>query len=298
MKTRYEEPTLYSGKEFLKELISNLDVSTDMNEAQTRFHILDKIITSSLGWPEDQIEVENCEERKFTDYELGKPRLAIWEAKREGKSFEIPAASPKSLLIDLPSLMELSPDIKDAIVQSQGYCSTRGVQFSIVTNGHQFIAFLATRHDGMPPLSAKALVFKSLDHLYTHFNTAWQYLSYEGIKEKKLTRFLAEGDISIPPKLSSKLVRYPSVRYSSDLQLSLKHLSELLLQDVVESTEVEESFFRHCYCESGALSKYTLLSKGILDARYASIFSSSEPNPSIEPVRKRKDPTSFSVVVK
>ncbi|MBK4589875.1 hypothetical protein JJQ23_08835, partial [Enterobacter hormaechei] len=56
----------------LKELVETYTDSEKIrNEAQTRHHIINKIIYNVLGWPEDQVEVEDYEQKTFTDYELG-----------------------------------------------------------------------------------------------------------------------------------------------------------------------------------------------------------------------------------
>ncbi|PXF28643.1 hypothetical protein WH50_25220 [Pokkaliibacter plantistimulans] len=262
---------------------------TNLNEAQTRFHIIDDIIFSCLGWPKDQVEVENSEQRKFTDYELGKPRLAIIEAKREGSIFSIPAGLSCKLLMDLKSLSRMDSDLSDAIIQVQNYCSQRGVPVGIVTNGSQIIAFLASRQDGISVIDGNAVVFTSLEHLKENFTLAWDLISFHGIKERRIFSYLTNGHSAIPNKLSSKLINYPTVRYKSDTQANLRQLSELFLQDIFESTEIEERFFNECYCESGALSKYALLSKNVLDARYAALFSNSELAPHLTPVKEKKN---------
>ncbi|MCK7272932.1 hypothetical protein L8O26_15205 [Enterobacter kobei] len=46
----------------LKELVETYTNSEKIrNEAQTRHHIINKIIYNVLGWPEDQVEVEDYE---------------------------------------------------------------------------------------------------------------------------------------------------------------------------------------------------------------------------------------------
>ncbi len=74
--TELEEnlPTLATGQDELCKLISSLSDQSNMNEAQTRFHIIDVVLINCLGWCKDEIEVEKVERRKFTDYEIGKPR--------------------------------------------------------------------------------------------------------------------------------------------------------------------------------------------------------------------------------
>ncbi|MGE6608816.1 hypothetical protein ACQKE4_20290 [Halomonas sp. NPDC076908] len=269
-----------------------MPLDTDFNEAETRFHVIDKILFECLGWCRDtEVSIEKSEESKFTDYELGKPqRLAILEAKREGIVFELPAGVSEKLLTDVQSLRRISQEARKAIDQVQSYCSLRGTPVAIVSNGKQFIAFLGSRQDGHSILEGKAIVFNSLEHLKQNFNLAWQLFSAEGMKERKINRYLVSGETHLPNKLSSRLAHYPKARYKSNIQSTLRSLSELFLQDAVDNGDIEQQFFKECYCESGALSQYALLSKNILEARYASLFSEKEPQPHLSNVRgKRKD---------
>lgn len=116
-------------------------------------------------------------------------------------------------------------------------------------------------------------------------------LSYYGVKEQRLIKYLTSDISGIPNKLSTYLSMYPKIRYASDIQTSLRQISELIIQDALESNEIEEIFYQKCYCESGALSKYALLSKEMLQARYAALFSDNELSPhitSVKPDRKEQ----------
>lgn len=286
---------LAEGKKHLKEIITkNNNKEKIRNEAETRFHVIDEIIQKCLCWDKDLIHIEVSHEQKYTDYELGTPRKVIWEAKKEGVSFELPANHSKKTLVDIKSIFETSESAKKAMRQARDYCSERGVQVAVVTNGFQIIAFLATRTDGVPPLEGKALAFECLDHIYDNFDKFWQFLSYDGIQENRIVHYLTSGRIGIPPKLSSKLIQYPKVRYSSDFNANLKQLSELLIQDIIEDKEIESEFYKRCYCESGALSQYSLISKNILNARYASLFDSSEESPFVKPIHDSKSQTNIT----
>ena len=291
----YQHKNLAAGKENLKRLIeSNTDLEKIKNEAETRFHIIDEILQKSLFWTKEYTSVERFYSGNYTDYELGKPKKAIWEAKREGVYFELPANFSKKIRVNIPSILAVSTPAKDAIDQVRKYCSERGVQIAVITNGFQIIAFLATRSDGVPPLEGEAIVFDSLDHLYQNFDKAWQFLSFDGVQENKIIHYLTSGNIGIPQKLSSKLVEYPKVRYSTDLRADLKQLSELLILDIIENQEIEEEFYKRCYCESGALTQHALLSKNILNARYASLFNNSEESPFVQPINKNKNETNIT----
>lgn len=280
---------LAEGKQRLEALIANLPESTNFNEAQTRFSILDIIIKECFGWNLDEIKVENHQDREFTDYELGNPRRVIWEAKREGITFDFPPRGDgKKLLIDLPSLIASDVATEEAIMQVQQYCSRRGVPIAVVSNGHQFITYLASRSDGVSPLEAKALVFDSLNILLDHFPFAWKMLSKDGVNGNNLIRYLTTGDTGVPKKPSEYLHSYPRIRFSSELHVRLRQLAEVIIQDAIESDNNSRDFYEHCYCESGALSKYSMLSKEIITSRYASLFPKDEPSPSLVPVKPDK----------
>ena len=280
--------TIAEGKDALESLIN--DVATcelNWNEAETRFQIIDRIIKECLGWPLASIRLEQPREgRAYSDYELGNPRCAIWEAKRQDRTFELPADPQGNIVRDLPSLMLLGDEASEAIRQVQGYCSARGVELAVATNGHQLIAFLATRNDGIAPLDGRCLVINGYDHLRNNFPQVWQMLSPAGVAEHRINRLLKIGeDRALPQKMASLVVNYPRYRSPTSLQTSLRTLSELLLIDVVDQHDTERQFYKECYCESGALSQHALVSKRMLAARYTSLFDQTEMAPSLEPVQ-------------
>ncbi|WP_205729160.1 P-loop NTPase family protein [Ferrimonas sediminicola] len=184
--------------------------------------------------------------------------------------------------------MSSSGALKDAIEQCRGYASRRGVQTAIISNGYQWIAFLASRTDGKDIFDGDAIVFLSLESILSNFNFAWDMLSKSGVDEGRIFRQLTDGTISLPNKLSTFLRNHPKIRYATDTQASLRQLSELFLQDAMESEELEKQFYKECYCDSGALNKYAMLSKNILNARYSSMLSKSEQHPTVLPVNTKK----------
>lgn len=270
---------LHEGLANLKRLISDLGRQNPaMNEAETRFHIIDKLIIECLGWiaTPEEFRLETPNGREYSDYELGKPAAVIWEAKREGKVFEVPARRTASLVHSLSSVMLVSAECKDAIEQVNGYCVSRGVEIAVATNGHQMIAFVAER-DLSDKTNSKCILFGSLEHLEAAFARAWQLLSPGGVASGALVNQLAKAAAPKPPeKLSAAIPHYPQFREPSDLQRSMADIAELLLLSISEQPEVEKEFYKHCYCQSGALSQHALISKQMLNARYASLFPDSK----------------------
>ena len=192
-----------------------------MNEAETRFHFIDRLLKECLGWSHEEIRVEETEGGDRADYELGAPRSAIWEAKRSSLPFDIPARrkTTSGIFVPIRALMEADSTLKAAMEQCQGYCASRGVQIAVVANGPQIIAFLATRTDGVPPMQGNAVVWNGYDQLLAYFAPMWQSLSPGGVDEKRLLQTLS-GALrgGIPRKLSSLLLTYPQIRYTNEFK--------------------------------------------------------------------------------
>jgi hypothetical protein len=241
------------------------------NEATTRHHVIDVLIHDCLGWPREDVLTEESYDGNYTDYTFMIPRrAAIWEAKKEGTYFEIPAGTRSE--IPVATLIRNNDALKDAVHQVTRYCQARGVALACVTNGHQIIVFAASRDDGKPPLEGTAAVFSSVDDMQARFLTLWQILSKDGLIEQNYRRLLlAEARAPLPPKLSESIDNYPGAKARSELQTELQILSDLVIEDISRHRDIEERFLRECYCESGALSQYSLLSKDILSARYAAL---------------------------
>lgn len=263
--------------------------TTNFNEAQTRFKIIDEIVKKCLNWENNGIDVEIRNDAGFADYCLGAPVKCILEAKREGVYFELPIVDSKpDQVIDIRSVIKGNKDLEAALIQVQSYCAAHGVPIGIVSNGHQFIGFLATRLDGTPPLSGKCLAFRSLNQIGENFTLFWNFFSFDGVMSNNLATRLLSIETPPPSKLSKGIAGYPKPRESEDIQTTLRQLSELVLQDIIESSELEEEFFKECYCVSGPLTQFSLLSKNILQARYDSLFLDDGNRPTPIPVNKKK----------
>ena len=93
------------------------------------------------------------------------------------------------------------------------------------------------------------------------FIDLWNWLSPEGISEGALHELLTRESRPLPPeKLSQRLFRYPGLKSRNEIEIELDILGELFLQDIVKAKELEEDFLRECYCTSGALSQYAMVS--------------------------------------
>src|SRR4051794_8794908 len=120
--TRYE-----TARQRLQQLISWWDSQPKgaRNEATTRLHLVDELLLGALDWPKSEVIAEERYDGKYADYSLGRPatRLIV-EAKREGSTFELPlGVGPGS--VDLPTVLESSVAVADAVGQVLQYCQER-----------------------------------------------------------------------------------------------------------------------------------------------------------------------------
>ncbi|WP_156748367.1 hypothetical protein [Mycobacterium sp. 1465703.0] len=275
----------------------------DGNEATTRLRLIDAVLKDVLGWSPDEIACEEHVDGEYLDYVLGNPeRRAVVEAKRTARTFDVPAGVESGLL-DLATVRTYNISNEKAVDQVLDYCQTSGIGPAILANGHQFLGFLGSRSDGRKPTDGKAIYYNSLDDIYNDFPRFWDYFSRDGLIRGDLTRVLQLGSTAPPPPapLSSRIHEYPGFRVGSDMETDLRILGDLFIQDIVREESITDEFLTECYCSSGALSQYAVVSKEILRSRYtvlsqqANIESAREkegPNPHI------KDDLIASAIVK
>ena len=254
------------------------------NEATTRLQLIDRLFFECLGWLRDDVISEESYDGQYADYTFLAPRrMLIVEAKKEGDYFELPAGR-EGLEYSIQSLFRDYPNLKSAITQAAEYCHSRGVPFGAVSNGHQIVAFVATRADGVSPFEGKALLFPSLEFMLSQFLRLWKALSKPAVEEKRLQYWLI-GEVApkLPSKLAASVPNYPEMKGRNIYQTDLQILSELVLEDVPRYPELETRFLQEAYCESGALSQHSMVGKAILEAKYSTLFDVESPGPTTVP---------------
>src|SRR5688572_6925714 len=155
--------TYEDGHQRFLQLVGEVENKINLNEAQIRLEIINTILYDCLGWLKHQdIKVEVSTERGFADYIISTTRnVAVLEAKRQSIGFNIPS-SPKPITTSIPSLAKGNNDLMAAIKQAQGYAQSKGIALAIVSNGLQFVAFVASRSDGQSPMKGRAIAYSGL----------------------------------------------------------------------------------------------------------------------------------------
>lgn len=262
-------PDFERGREALRALAAR-EGGADFNEATTRRSIIDVLLKDVLAWPDDQVACEEYVEGDYLDYTLGSPQArVVLEAKRTGRTFEMPAGTTSGPT-DLSTVRAYSASNKDAVDQVLGYAQESGIGIAVLSNGHQLLLFLGSRSDGQKPTQGRAIYYASLDDMADAAHELWDLLSLPGVLRGDLMRALSKRVVALPPPppLSSRINSYPGYRIGSEMETDLRILGDLFIQDVVREESITDEFLRECYCSSGALSQYAVVSKEILRTRY------------------------------
>ncbi len=171
--------------------------SADLNEADTRFHIVDRLLREVLGWPVGAFKMEESTAEGFADYILtrtnGKPVLII-EAKRTGVYFDLPSNynHKKAFRAVKTRTLLTSEALKKAIFQAQRYCADEGCEYGAVTNGTQFILFKAFQK-GKAWRDLTALVVSDIAWFETNFTDAVSLIGYAAVLEKQSLQAAFDG---------------------------------------------------------------------------------------------------------
>src|ERR1035437_5232135 len=177
----------------LHELTANLvkEFGTrDLNEANTRHQIIDRLFHEALAWPHGNVKCEEHVHPGYIDYVLrdhARRAVLLTETKREDVYFRLPTKVGKSgngvRLIHLRTLATDS-QIANAVNQAAKYCPAIGCQYACITNGHEFIIFRSFI-PGKDFLDADALVIPELSFFSDFFTEAYNLLGFEALTSNR-----------------------------------------------------------------------------------------------------------------
>jgi hypothetical protein len=224
----------------------------DINEADTRANLIDKILIQVCGWPDADVHREVHTERGYMDYTLairGRPHIAV-EAKREGKPFTLPVTTSKFL--KLSGTLMTGQNVKEAINQVRGYCDDFGIRYAIATNGYAWVVFRAIRED-MPWREGSARIFHSLENVESSFTEFWNLLSYDAIQAGSL-----DSEFGTTLRAPRKMYRVIDRLFNSELPLQrnrlhvqLHSLIQTIFQDIADQDPIE--ILESCYVHTASL---------------------------------------------
>lgn len=259
--------------EVFQEYMRNFDVYKQefLSEADTRCKFIDKLFTDCLDWQEENIrrEVRASSDSKdyYVDYifKTHVPLLVV-EAKRKNHIFVFPGDGKRFYKLDGVLISEASA--KDAICQSQRYAGLNSIKYAIVTNGTQFIAFVASRNDGIPWEKSKCVIFRDLEDVKNNFNLFYDLFHRSNIVNNSLEKILFSQDFSTlhNKRLIDLLPQPDSTIFRNQFSDAMNNIIEKFFSDIVEL--VDSEVFKNCYCLNTEIELYeknieTLLSDNL-----------------------------------
>lgn len=173
--------------QIIKELIERYK-GKNLNEADTRFKIVDEILEKILKWPKEPTCCEVYINGNRADYILynkaSKPILII-ETKKAAKYFELPTNlnSTNNYQKILVEKLLTDDNIKEAILQVKEYTEDLGCNYSCITNGFTWIFFQVSATNGVSWKKLPAFVINNINFFDADYTVANNFLSYTNLIE-------------------------------------------------------------------------------------------------------------------
>jgi hypothetical protein len=235
--------------EKLKGLLNELKSSENLNEATTRFRVIDCLLVDVLGWDRSCIETEKyVREVGYADYALFQQSTlcSIIEAKRQGESFTVPGLKLPNRAISFGFLAAQSPAAASAMRQAAGYAASEGARYVAITNGSQWLLSLAYVVN-QPIESRSVLCFLSLEDIFKRFSEFWDCFSPSGIYSNRVSAVLLETrKASAPDKLSKNIPNYPVATDRNHISDEIGAVTGIVW-DNLNADDTSIDFLKRCY---------------------------------------------------
>lgn len=168
----------------IDELLLKYD-NRHINEADTRFKIIDTILKQALKWPIQTVDCEKFIEGDKADYVLNRKNntpILIIESKSSSTYFSLPNNPNSNKNYQKIVVEKLMSDIniKSAILQVKDYCENLGCNYAAVTNGFEWI-FFQLNPNNRPWKKLPAFVIRNLNFFKDDYTLAYNLFSYEAI---------------------------------------------------------------------------------------------------------------------
>jgi hypothetical protein len=248
--------------------IKSVFVGKKINEAETRFKIIDEILEKYLKWPKSKSSVEFFVKGNRADYVLygknGKPALII-ESKKTGNYFNLPENLNFKNNFQKITLEKLLTDkfIKEAIYQVREYCEDLICNYGCICNGNVWIFFKINSNGQKPWKNLPAYVIKSLDYFVDDYTEAINFMGYTSVVENQslqksigLTKKLYP-EIFLP---KTHVTAYDSLVNPNRYAKTFAIIARRYLGAIPEN---DKDFMKACYVSNSYKGKYDSLQDNV-----------------------------------
>jgi KaiC/GvpD/RAD55 family RecA-like ATPase len=232
------------GFKRLQELI--LQAGGNFSELDTRAKLIDRLFIDCLGYAEADVFRDVHVDRGFLDYVFridGVPRFVL-EAKKADVSFNIPS-SFAGRYYKIDGAIITDGKIKRAIEQAQQYCINAGVNHGIISNGHQYIVFVAFRY-GASWRSGNCMIFRSLEDIRDNFTMFWNVMSKQSVKNGSLRKYISKEEMPLQfHRPIDELQTRDSPLTRNDMSSLLQPFIDHFLDDIIGESKLD--VLKRCY---------------------------------------------------
>ena len=224
----------------------------DLSESDTRSKIIDVIFTMVLDWDETQINREGYIVSGYFDYLFAIPGFKfIVEAKKDYVNFTIPTKH-NSITIGT-----FEKDNKDVVSQIKRYLYEVGLQYAVITNGHQFIIGKFVNTDGSDWKTNKCLIFNGLDDIDSRFTVFYNILSKNSISENTgFSVYLEESVQKEGKTILSTLSEKDAELVRNSLSSELTPIIDKLFGELNSINEtLNTELIKECFIENNEIKK-------------------------------------------
>jgi hypothetical protein len=233
----------------LKEQLLIDSNASDLTEADTRAKFIDPLFKEVLGWTEQDIRREKPVSDGYVDYVIGAefPYFHI-EAKRLNPRFRLQCKSKARVLsLSGPHLLK-NKKMADFIEQTARYAFELGTDFTVLTNGDQFILF-KTRLEGKSWRYGHAYIWHDIEDILKDFTSFYNALSADNVRAGSLNQLFSniEG-IYRTYFVPRQFIYNPDREYVRNRFWNMiSAVFGSLLSDQPEDEELQLEIIRNCY---------------------------------------------------
>jgi hypothetical protein len=227
--------------------------SAALTEADCRAQIIDPLLRE-LGWLDSQVHREPyagwADDRGYIDYLLAinHKSFMVIEAKKTGRSFDIPAALTPSGETSYEKLYATSSkDLHEALGQCLRYATHCGASFACATNGKDFVIF-KTHHDGRGLPQAKVIIFRGLQDVLARIDEFVELLSRADCEKARIDKLLVGREMVAPThaRRLSQSVLAPGGQSPESIEYS--RVLDYIVRNYILELKDDDTFLR-CYID-------------------------------------------------
>lgn len=224
---------------------------SNLTESDTRSKLIDYLFIDVLGWNEKNINREGYVQEGYFDYLFSIPGFQfLVEAKKNFVEFTLPQKHHSV------TLGTLEKGNKEVIKQVRTYLFEMGLQYGIITNGHQFIIGKFSNTDGTDWRKNKCSIFNGLDDIENRFIDFFNILSKTTLIENCGFKLYLDEVVPNGKKIISTIASKDTELIRNSLSANLLPILNNIFGELYSYNELtNKELIKECFIENKEIKK-------------------------------------------